>query len=76
MMHTGVSLYKKPSINDPYYFNLVNGYLKNMVNTWDLTEFIPKNVYHLLKHIFINENKRYSIHDIIKHEYVRNAIMY
>ena len=76
MMLIGVPPYKKPSLSDPYFRNISNGYLKRMIKAWELNETMSKSAYDLLDNIFKPENERISINDIVKHKYIKNIKIY
>ena len=69
-MLTGTPLYKKPHKKDAYFCNLINGYLPEMINQWDLNQFVSKNAFDLLFSIFKPENKRLTMKQILNHPYI------
>jgi len=75
-MHTGSLIYKKPSNSDARYTNLMNGLLKQMVISWGIHGSIDDDCYDLLSNIFITEEKRYNINDILNHKFIKNIRMY
>jgi len=76
MMLTGTPLYKTPSFNDPYFINLKNGFLKDMVISWDLHENMNNDAYNLLNNIFKPQKYRYNIKQILNHKFLANVHVY
>ena len=70
MMLTGLPLYNKPSSDDEYFYNVKNGFLREMIRSWNMEDMIPDNGYELFKLIFKKEKHRCSIDDILSHEFL------
>ena len=70
-MHTGLPLYKIPSLKDPYFYNVINGFTKKMLIAWKMENYLPINVHNLLACIIKPEYQRYSIQQILNHVYLK-----
>ena len=73
MMLVGSPLYKRASFSDPYFSNVYNGYLQDMISSWNGDKAMSNSAYDLLNGIFKPENKRLNIHDIMNHKYLKNV---
>jgi len=71
LMLVGSPPFLKPTIKDPYYHNIINGYMHRMLIDNDKDKYITSNVLDLFDHIFCDENKRYSAQDILNHPYLK-----
>jgi len=71
LMHTGVPLYKFPSIKDPYFCNVINEFTQKMVNAWKMDNYVPTIVYNLLHCIIKPETERYTMKQILNHVYLK-----
>ena len=54
----------------------MNGYIINMVEDWEMNEYLSPQVYDLLNCIIKPENKRLNTKQMLNHIYIKNVKMY
>jgi len=69
MIWYGIPPYKRAVFEDPYFCNLWYGHTNTMLKAYDMQNFIDKDIHDILSKIFVYENKRFSIQNIMKHRF-------
>ena len=70
MMSTGNGPWNIARKDDETFVYMTNGFMKGLLKSWDLLEYVDRHLLDLFQQIFQRERDRFSISQIKTHQYV------